>query len=95
MTGMTTRIARIVSNGNITLGESARRLGMTREQLDSRLLLMERQGYLTRLTGTAPEAGCSCGGCCTGCSNDRNHPPLVMFALTKKGMRLIRSADPA
>jgi hypothetical protein len=90
MAGMTALIARIVHDGNTTLGECAGRLGLTREQLDSRLILMERQGYLTRVKEAAFGVDCSCGHCCAACCRSTGTPAPEIFTLTPKGEHLIR-----
>jgi hypothetical protein len=95
MAGTTTLIARMVRDGNTTLGECADRLGITRELLDSRLLLMERQGYLAREKEAAPGMDCSCGHCCAVCCRSGGRTSPVRYNLTKKGERLIRAGEDA
>lgn len=91
MTGTTAGIARLLKGGSLTLAECARMLGMSRAQLDERLFLMERQGYLTRAT-PQEDAASTCPGCCATCSccnaKDTGAVP-VLYSLTGKGERLV------
>ncbi|AGB03753.1 transcriptional regulator [Methanoregula formicica SMSP] len=91
MAGVTATIARMVGSGNATLAECAERLGLSREQLENRLRLMERQGYLARRNEDAAPGGnaCSCGHYCSGCRRIRDLPAPVIFILTPKGERLV------
>lgn len=88
MAGMTAMIAGMIRDGSLTLTECAERLGLTREQLDSRLALMERQGYLSQMRPAAAEDGCSCGHCCATCNKSKDAPAPVLYTLTQKGERL-------
>ncbi|NMB78272.1 MAG: hypothetical protein GYA23_04180 [Methanomicrobiales archaeon] len=87
-------IARLIHEGDMTLAECSARLGITRDQLDTRLRLMERQGYLTRNRhGVKAGEECSCGHCCALCCRSRHTVPVPdSFILTPKGMRLIAAA---
>ena len=87
MAGTTADIARILRDRSLTRAECARMLGLNREQLNERLRMMERQGYLARAT---PQTD-SCSGCCATCSccGTKNAGALpVIYSLTGKGERL-------
>ncbi|NLD57950.1 MAG: hypothetical protein GX651_07445 [Methanomicrobiales archaeon] len=90
MAGTTAEIARLVTSGSLTLAECARMLGMHRAQLDERLFLMERQGYLARATPHNVDAG-TCSGCCSKCTcrgaKNPGAAPAV-YSITEKGERL-------
>jgi len=90
MPGTLQSIAQLIRDGDLTLADCAARLGITREQLENRLQLMERQGYVLRRDSTADTAGCTCGHCCVSCCKNAslNHP--VTFSLTAKGECLLR-----
>lgn len=86
MAGTLQSIARVIRTGNLTLAECALRLGMTQEQLENRLSLLERQGYILREAGMPEGATCSCGHCCASCRTPRQIPATI--SLTEKGERL-------
>lgn len=88
MTGTTHAIARLLQQGTYTLPDSARLLGIRLEQLEERLALMERQGYLASVHAAPPGEACSCGHCCGSCCQARKLPAPRLFALTPKGERL-------
>jgi predicted ArsR family transcriptional regulator len=91
MGGTTASIARLIRDGNMTIADCARRLGVTKEQLGARLRLMEQQGYLARATPQKGET-CTCSGCCAACSccNVKNTGAVpVVYTLTRKGGRLV------
>jgi hypothetical protein len=87
MTGITSSIARFIGAGDLTVSEGARRLGITREQFEERLSLMERQGYVAR-QDDAVFGECSCGHCCATCCKRDSTPAVVLYRLTGKGKRL-------
>jgi len=90
MTGSLRSIAQLIQDGHLTLAECPARLGITREQLENRLQLMERQGYLVCQGGAADAAGCTCSHCCASCcQNDSAHLPFTV-SLTAKGEQLLR-----
>ena len=91
MAGTFVTIARLISRGNCTTAECAENLGITKEQLEDRLLQMERQGYLARpKEAPAPGPGSACGhSCCTMCGNQKEACVPVQFILTKKGEHLL------
>lgn len=88
MTGTLQSIARVIRTGNLTLGECALRLGMTEEQLENRLSLLERQGYILRQAGMPEGAACSCGHCCASCRTPGSRQIPATISLTEKGERL-------
>lgn len=92
MAGVMASIARLIRSGSTTPAEIAERTGITRGQLMDRLFLMERQGYLARQKDAAPDPACSCGHCCSSCSNQDSATAPVLFVLTQKGERLAKSA---
>jgi len=92
MEGMTVSIARLVRKGNMTLAECADRLGISRTQLEERLQMMERQGYLARIKDVNPDPECRCGHCCLSCCKRDGATTMVLFTLTQKGERLAREA---
>jgi hypothetical protein len=89
MPGTTVAIARLLRNGTRTLAECACLLGMDRGQLEDRLNLMVRQGYLARITVPAPGGSCTCGHCCASCLQSRDIPAPAIFILTPKGDQLV------
>ena len=90
MTGTLGAIARLIRDNDVTFGEGAARLGITREQLDNRLHLMERQGYLNRHGGIRETGAGCCNHSCALCSLCRADVPVPRtISLTPKGMRLI------
>ncbi len=89
MTGTLQAIARLIHGGDKTLAECSARLGITKGQLEDRLLLMERQGYILRHNGKDHEQPCTCGHCCATCCHSSGNRP-VLQTLTPKGERLIR-----
>ena len=95
MAGTTTEIARLLKGGSLTLAECGRMLGLSREQLDERLFLMARQGYLARAT-PQKDTTCTCSGCCATCSccSVKNTGAVpVLYTLTGKGERLVRGTS--
>ncbi|MDD5144207.1 hypothetical protein [Methanoregula sp.] len=90
MSGTLQSIARLIRDGHVTLAECPARLGITREQLDNCLQLMERQGYLVRQGIPVDTEGCTCGHCCASCCRNGLQNPPVTFSLTAKGERLLR-----
>ena len=88
-------IARIIHDGNLTTLEGAEQLGISKAQLEDRVLQMERQGYLARvMVKNLPESGgCLCGHSCTLCNNLTESCFPVQFVLTKKGEHLIQKRD--
>ncbi len=89
MAGTTAEIARLLRDRSLTLAECARMLGLNRVQLDERLRLMERQGYLARATSQTDScSGCSATCSCCGAKNTGAGP--VIYSLTGKGERLAR-----
>ncbi|MEN6444306.1 MAG: helix-turn-helix domain-containing protein [Methanoregula sp.] len=95
MGGTLQSIARIIRDGNLTMTECAQRLGISRDQLENRLFLMERQGYLARQKDPAPGPDCGCGHCCSSCSNGEGAPVPVLYTLTQKGERLAQDSGSA
>jgi len=92
MTGTLQSIAQLIRDGHVTLAECPARLGISREQLENRLHLMERQGYILRQGGAADAPGCTCRHCCASCcQHDSAHLPFTL-SLTAKGERLLRVA---
>jgi len=89
MGGTLQSIARVIRTGNLTLAECALRLGMTQEQLEDRLSLLERQGYILREAGMPESATCSCGHCCTSCRTPGSRQIPAVISLTEKGERLV------
>jgi len=89
MTGTLQSIAQFIRDGNLTMAECSARLGITREQLENRLQLMERQGYILRHQGTTVDtAGCTCGHCCASCRTPGSRQIPATITLTEKGERL-------
>lgn len=88
MTGTLQSIVRVIRMGNLTLGECALRLGMTDEQLENRLSLLERQGYILRQTGMPEGTTCSCGHYCVSCRTPGSRQTPATISLTEKGERL-------
>ncbi len=88
MTGTLQSIARVIRTGNLTLGECALRLGMTEEQLENRLSLLERQGYILRQAGMPKGTTCSCGNCCASYRTPCSRQIPATITLTEKGERL-------
>ncbi|ABS55486.1 hypothetical protein Mboo_0968 [Methanoregula boonei 6A8] len=94
MTGIFVMIARMIRDGNLTTAECAERLGITKNQLEGRLLQMEHQGYLARVKDvTPPESGSLCGHSCALCNNQTESCFPVRFVLTRKGEYLIQNTD--
>lgn len=92
MAGNTAEIARLLGSGSLTLAECARMLGMSREQLDERLRMMERQGYLARAT-PQKDVAFTCPGCCATCSCCsviKTGAAPILYSLSGKGERLAR-----
>lgn len=88
MAGTTAEIVRLLRDRSLTLAECARILGLNRAQLDERLRMMERHGYLARATPQTDS--CTCSGCCSSCgcsAKDTSSAPLI-YSLTGKGERL-------
>lgn len=88
MAGTTAEIVRLLRDRSLTPAECARMLGMNRAELNERLRMMERQGYLARaIPQTDP---CTCSGCCSscGCSAKDTSSAPVIYSLTGKGERL-------
>lgn len=93
MAGNTAEIARLLGSGSLTLAECARMLGMSREQLDERLRMMERQGYLARATAAQKDEPGTCSSCCATCSCcsvKKTGAAPILYSLTGKGERLAR-----
>ena len=89
MSGTLRSIARLIRDGHLTIAECPARLGITREQLENRLQLMERQGYILRQGTPVDTESCTCGHCCASCcKNDNRNLPLTL-SLTPKGERLL------
>ena len=88
MAGTLQSIARVIRTGNLTMVECALRLGMTPEQLENRLSLLERQGYILRQAGMPEGATCSCGHCCASCRTPGSRQIPATITLTEKGERL-------
>lgn len=88
MAGTTAAIARLLRDRSLTLAECARMLGLNRAQLDERLFLMERQGYLARAAPQKDEP-CTCSGCCATCYRKGGRAEPAVFTLTAKGEKLI------
>jgi len=97
MAGIFVMIARMISEGTVTSTECAERLGLTKTQLEDRLLQMERQGYLTRVKDVKPPGpGSPCGhSCCTTCNSQNESCLPVQFILTRKGKHLLRNTEGA
>lgn len=94
MAGSLQSVARIIHDGDLTLAECAVQLGISRDQLENRLRLMERQGYIRRQGGDAQDtATCSCGHCCASCSRSESRPIPVTYTLTAKGECLLRQSS--
>jgi hypothetical protein len=89
MAGGTAEIARLLWDGSRTPPECARRLGIAKELLDARLLLMERQGYLSSGYPSCSAEGCTCGHRCASCSRKNHAPVPKVLTLTRKGERLL------
>jgi hypothetical protein len=90
MSGTLHSIARLIRDGHLTLAECPARLAITREQLENRLQLMERQGYILRQGTSVDTGGCTCGHCCASCCRNESQNLPVTFSLTAKGERLLR-----
>ena len=93
MAGTLQSIALVIRNGNLTLTECALRLGMTKEQMEDRLSLMERQGYILRQAGMPEGAPCSCGHCCASCGTPGSQQVPATITLTEKGERLAKDSN--
>lgn len=89
MSGTLQSIAQLIRDGHLTLAECPARLGITREQLENRLQLMERQGYVTCGRNSLEGGGCTCGGCCFACTKKDTTQSPSLYTLTAKGERLI------
>lgn len=77
-------ILRMIREDRFTATELAAELGLTREQFDNRLALMERQGFLqVEKTCCSGQGGCACCCCSSSCSEE---PPG--YTLTGKGRRV-------
>ncbi len=82
-----TGIARLIRENRFTGKELASTLGITTEQLENRLALMERQGYLIMERPCAVQTGG--GGACAGCRSCGKRTSVITgYALTEKGCRL-------
>lgn len=90
MAGTLPSILRLIRDGDTTFAEVTVRLGITREQLENRLRLMERQGYILRQSGTSDTPACSCGHCRSPCRETGGGKVPVIYALTRKGEDLVR-----
>jgi hypothetical protein len=90
MTGTLQSIAQFIRDGNLTMAECSARLGITREQLENRLQLMERQGYILRQGSAQDAPACTCNHCCASCCKNESLNLPVTFSLTAKGERLLR-----
>lgn len=93
MSGTLQSISELIRDGSQTVAECATRLGINRQQLEERLALMERQGYVTRRKNVPLEGGCTCGGCCSACPRRDTAAPPVLYTLTEKGERLLRTSE--
>ncbi|RPI40598.1 MAG: hypothetical protein EHM53_01430 [Methanoregulaceae archaeon] len=89
MAGTTAAIARLLRDGSLTLSACASGLGLSREQLEDRLRLMEQQDYLARVTRPYPDESCTCRHCCASCCRKTIAPAPAIFVLTEKGERLL------
>ncbi|PKG32434.1 hypothetical protein [Methanoregula sp.] len=93
MSGTLRSIARLIRDGNQTVAECAARLGINRQHLEERLALMERQGYVARRENVPLEGGCTCGGCCSTCPRRDTAAPPLLYMLTEKGARLLKTSE--
>lgn len=89
MAGTLQSIARLIRDGHLIIAECPARLGITREQLDNRLQLMERQGYVACGRNPLEGAGCARGGYCSACPKKDATQSPSLYTLTEKGERLI------
>jgi len=94
---MIKEILKLMSNGTGTLSGIARELGISREELKSRLEMMERMGYLEEFHGDRGD-GCgsaarsACAFCSIGkvCSDtgENDMSKTRRYMLTEKGKRI-------
>ncbi len=78
----------MIRDARLTSAELAAELGLSREQLDNRLALMGRQGYLQRdRPCSSTQKGCVCR-CCPGPSCSNAGSTGRGYALTAKGRRV-------
>jgi len=80
-------ILRMIREDRSTRADLAVELGITPDQLNDRLALMVRQGYLARVDAGGPGTReCSCTCCCQPCAG--NAASLAGYRLTEKGRRV-------
>lgn len=84
-------LALLIRDDIPTREELSRAMGLTPEQLETRLALMERQGYLAGEQSGRRREGCLACRCCTTCRGTGN--TVTRYELTEKGLRLAGSAS--
>jgi predicted transcriptional regulator len=82
---------RMIRGNRFTATELAAKLGLSREQFDDRLALMERQGFL-QLEKTCCAGQGGCARCCCS-SRDRQEIAVAGYVLSEKGRRIAEYAS--
>ncbi len=93
---MIAEILRGIASGGTTIGLLAGEIGVDKETLVQRLRMMERMGYVARVSSKVGECAPSgpCGGCACHKACAEPAEDGLFFIVTKKGEAVIGGTSP-
>ncbi len=90
---MMAEILLYIKNGGMTLSQIARELRVERDELHSRVHMLERSGYIKETSTASSDCTSRCINCpvATTCHDEGSHPNYLV--LTEKGNRYLKAHE--
>ncbi len=87
---MMAKLLKYIQTGGKTLSQIAGEMGLEREELHSRVHMLERSGYIKETSIASTDCGSRCSNCpvASTCHDDGSHPNYLV--LTDKGKRYLQ-----
>jgi hypothetical protein len=88
---MMAELLRYIHTGGRTLAQIAREMGIERDELHSRVHMLERSGYIKETSTASIDCTSRCGNCpvASTCHDEGSHPNYLV--LTEKGLKYLKT----